>query len=222
MESSALLGTGNTVNVSVIAATIGGEPSRWSKAYTQGSCEKQSWENTERLHRLSGNSECGCSSTEWVAGGREDAGRALGVTERSLHLVQRAVEAPGLWGVAVCVQMWGRAYTGRLPAAQGPPLPQSICGIDSTDHLLHHSETSGFQTVSPRSTRLPHVSFSLHASSGFCRPWKPQAVPSTFVCADDNPRRPLFKPPPHDTCYGLESVSPLSSTAVMRMSLAQH
>lgn len=118
VESSALLGTGNTVNVSVIAATIGGEPSRWSKAYTQGSCEKQSWENTERLHRLSGNSECGCSSTEGVAGGREDAGRALGVTERSLHLVQRAVEAPGLWGVSVCVQMWGRAYTYRLPRAR--------------------------------------------------------------------------------------------------------
>lgn len=55
-ESSAFLGQGNTVNVNVIAATIRGEHSRWSKACTQGSRQKQSGESTERLQRLSGNS----------------------------------------------------------------------------------------------------------------------------------------------------------------------
>lgn len=40
----------------MIATTLEGEPSRWGKAYTQGSCEEQSRKTTERLHRLSGKS----------------------------------------------------------------------------------------------------------------------------------------------------------------------
>lgn len=113
-----------------------------------------------------GTAECGHSSMEGTAAGREDAGREVTcgswASLREVCTLCReqwkplgSVGPQDLESCSLCVQVWGRAYTGSLQAAQCPPLLQFLCGVDPTAHFFHDSEASGFHPVSPRPTHFP-------------------------------------------------------------------